>query len=114
MFLNDKAPSEKLQKVISGSIARLGLSPEEAPLVFDGPMPTAQVYIVLGARALNKWLPGKAAAPGMWLRTDSGKPVIVTATPDKFLRFDPSLPSVGQMKRDLWNAFRAAAAQLQR
>ncbi len=66
------------------------------------------VYVVMGAYALRKWFPGKAASPGQSFNTDSGRPVFVTYSPNYILRYKTVTEALQRIKRDMWTTIKSA------
>jgi len=83
-------------------IPAMGETAESAPILFTGPLPTTRICVVLGALALKKWFPGKKGAPGQWLHLDDGHDVLITYSPEYFLRFETITPAVKKMKESMW------------
>ncbi len=102
VFLHDKALSAKAIEVMAKILAAMRKTVETAPIVIERPIPKAQVYVVLGTAALKKFLPGKAASPGQWLKSDRGADVLVTYTPEDFVRFNAASPAVQAQKKAMW------------
>ena len=102
VFLHDRPLSPKGAEMVGKIVAAMGATGESAPVVVDGAMPRARVYVVLGAPALGKWMPDKKGGPGDWLKTDGGSDVLVTHSPESLVRFSVVTPAVMKMKRDMW------------
>ena len=97
---------------MSKIVAAMGESPQTAPVVYDDPVPAAGVYIVLGALAMRRWMPGAKAAPGGWLKTPRGADALVTYSPEKIVRYKVVTPAVKQMKLDMWTSLKGAVRRL--
>ena len=97
------------REMVSKILAALGLGAGEAPLIEDpsAVLPEARIYVMLGALALRQRFPAKAAAPNQWLRGEKGECILVTYSPEYFLRFADA-SAVRQMKRDMWAALQDA------
>ncbi len=102
VFLHDKALSAKAIEVMAKILAAMRKTVETAPIVIERPIPKAKVYVVLGMAALKKFLPGKSASPGQWLKSDRGADVLVTYTPEDFVRFNAASPAVQAQKKAMW------------
>lgn len=102
VFLHDRPLSPKGAEMVGKIVAAMGATDESAPVVVDGAMPRAKVYVVLGVPALVKWMPDKKGGPGDWLKTDGGLDVLVTHSPESLVRFSVVTPAVMKMKRDMW------------
>ena len=85
----------------------LGRTLATAPVVVDGPVPRAKVYVVLGGLALRKWLPGVNAAPGQWVSTQLSPNVLVTYSPAYILRFSTVTPAVQKIKKEMWMSLKS-------
>jgi len=107
VFLHDKPLSAAAIEMMAKIIGAMGKDATTAPVVVAPPLPSAKVYVVLGARALRKFLPGKHGEPGMWVKTESGKDALVTYSPEFFLRFTTVTPAVQKMKQDMWRSLKA-------
>ncbi len=102
--------------MISKAVAAMKKTPETAPVVFDGTLPAAKIYIVLGREALKKWFPGVHAAPGQWRKGRMGEDILVSYSPDFILRFSrPGVPdskSTVDMKRELWTSLKGVMQRI--
>ena len=112
VFLHHKPLSPDAEAMMSKIVAAMGESPQTAPVVYDDPVPAAGVYIVLGALAMRRWLPGAKAAPGGWLKTPRGADALVTYSPEKIVRYKVVTPAVKQMKLDMWTSLKGAMRRL--
>ena len=92
--------------------AAMGRTGETAPIVTEPPLPKAPIYVVLGSRALKKFFPGKAGAPGEWRKTDDGRDFLVTYSPDFFLRFSVVTPQVKELKAKMWTSLKGVLQRL--
>ena len=111
-FLHDRALDGAGAEMIAKITAALGFTPKEAPVVWDGALPDAKIYVVLGARALRQWLPTQHGSPGMWVEAGNKRPALVTYSPNFFLRFKEVTPAVKKIKAEMWQSLKAAAARL--
>ena len=112
VFLHDRALDGAGAEMIAKITAALGFTPKEAPVVWDGALPDAKIYVVLGARALRQWLPTQHGSPGMWVEASNKRPALVTYSPNYFLRFKEVTPAVKKIKAEMWQSLKAAAARL--
>ncbi|MBR4603887.1 MAG: hypothetical protein IKO43_03470 [Kiritimatiellae bacterium] len=112
VFLHDRALDGAGAEMIAKITAALGFTPKEAPVVWDGALPDAKIYVVLGARALRQWLPTQHGSPGMWVEAGNKRPALVTYSPNYFLRFKEVTPAVKKIKAEMWQSLKAAAARL--
>ncbi len=87
-------------------------TPDTAPVVADPPRPKAQIYVVLGDRALKKWFPGLRAGPGMWISGNEGEEALVTYSPNYFLRFAEVTPAVQKIKGEMWKSLKGVMQRL--
>ncbi|MCR5415038.1 MAG: hypothetical protein K6F50_09985 [Kiritimatiellae bacterium] len=111
-FLHDMPLGAAGEMMMGKIVSALKLPEDEAPVVSSGLLPDADVYVVLGARALKKWFPGKSASPGQGFAAESGRPVLVTYTPNYILRFTTVTPALQQIKRDMWTTIKSAARKV--
>lgn len=111
-FLHDRALDGAGAEMIAKITAALGFTPKEAPVVWNGALPDAKIYVVLGARALRQWLPTQHGSPGMWVEAGNKRPALVTYSPNYFLRFKEVTPAVKKIKAEMWQSLKAAAARL--
>ena len=102
VFLHDRPLSPAGVEMMAKIINALGTTPETTPIVFEKPIPRAKVYIVLGGLALRKFQPTLKGAPGQWLQTAKGAPLLVTYSPEYILRFKEITPAVKKIKQDMW------------
>ena len=115
VFLHDKALSPGGADMISKAVIALGKTAEAAPVVFEGALPRARFYVVLGSAAMKKWFPGLRAAPGQWQKGRMGEDVLITYSPDHILRFagtSQNSPAVVKMKRELWNSLKGVKQRI--
>lgn len=112
VFLHDRALDGAGAEMIAKITAALGFTPKEAPVVWDGALPDAKIYVILGARALRQWLPSQHGSPGMWVEAGNKRPALVTYSPNYFLRFKEVTPAVKKIKAEMWQSLKAAAARL--
>ena len=99
-----------MDKAVNG----LGRTAETAPIVLALPLPSAKIYVVLGALALKKFFPELRGGPGQWVKAPDGTDVLITYSPEYILRFDEALPSVKAKKRELWNSLKAVKQRVER
>lgn len=102
VFLHDRPLSPKGADMMQKIVDAMHGSAETTPIVVEGPVPDARVYIILGSLALRKWLPGVKGEPGSWVKTPSGADALVTYSPEKIVRFNVVTPVVKQMKVAMW------------
>lgn len=110
VFLNDRALSPKATEMMAKIVVALGKNAETAPIVFTEPVPKAKVYIILGGRALKKWLPQTQAVAGAWVEFN-GIETLVSFSPEYILRFSPDSPDLAKTKKTMWLGLKAAAAR---
>jgi hypothetical protein len=106
VFVHDKSLTPEALEMMDKIIAALGRSKETAPIVFEGALPKAKAYAVLGALALKKYFPGLKGVPGQWLTGDKGEQVLVTYSPHYILRFAVVTPAVKKIKEDMWKSLK--------
>lgn len=102
VFLHERPLSPKGNEMMAKIILAMKKSAETAPVVVAPPRPKAKVSVVLGAGALRKWFPGVKAAPGQWVRAETGEELLVTYSPEYILRFGTVTPAVKKIKQEMW------------
>jgi len=107
VFLHDRPLSPAGVEMMAKIITAMGTTAEKAPIVFENPVPRAKVYVVLGGLALRKFQPTMKGAPGMWLETAKGAPVLITYSPEYILRFKEITPAVKKIKQDMWTSLKS-------
>ncbi|MBO7482639.1 MAG: hypothetical protein J6U17_01975, partial [Kiritimatiellae bacterium] len=113
VFLHHAPLSAAGSEMIGKITAALGATAETAPVVTAPPLPPAKVHVVLGSHALKKWFPGRSAGPGQWLKGDGGETVLVTYSPEYFLRYKVVTPAVDKLKHEMWNSLKEMKRRLQ-
>lgn len=112
VFLHDRALSPKGIEFMAKAVLGLKRTAESAPIVIDpAQVPKAKVYVVLGARALAKFVPGRSAAPDTWMRGPDGREYYVTYSPEYFLRFSVVTPAITELKRKMWSGLKQVAGR---
>jgi len=113
VFLHDRPLSPKAVEMMSKIIVALGETAESAPIIIEKPVPKAPIYVVLGGRALAKFMPGKKAGPGDWIKSDGGRDVLVTYSPEYILRFDGVSATTQQIKQSMWKSLKAVKQRVE-
>lgn len=111
-FLHDRPLSPKAIEMMAKIVVALGETARSAPVVIEKPVPKVPLYVVLGGRALAKFLPGKKAGPGDWIKSDGGRDVLVTYSPEYILRFDGVSDTTKQIKQSMWRSLKAVKQRL--
>lgn len=106
VFVHDKPLSDAAVTMMAKITSALGKTPESAPVVFEGELPKAKAYAVMGALALRKFFPGLKGVPGQWIEGERGEPVLVTYSPHYILRFEVVTQAVQKMKTDMWKSLK--------
>ena len=105
VFLHDRALSPKgvemMARIVNWMAGVMKVAPESIKIVTEPPRPPASLYVVLGARALERFLPGMKGAPGHWLRSEDGKDVLVTYSPEYFQRFRVLPAAIKLQKKEM-------------
>lgn len=114
VFLHDRPLSEGGADIMAKIANKLGWTPETAPIVLAPPLPEARVRVVLGWRTLKKFYPGMHGEPGQWLKSPDGADVLVTYSPDYFMRFDQTLPAIREKKMEMWRSIKGAKQRIER
>ena len=112
VFLHDKPLTAGGVEMMAKIVGALGKNLVTAPVVCEGDRPSAKAYIVLGARALNKWFPDIKAAPGQWVSTHDAPNIIVTYSPAYILRFAQVTPALQKIKKDMWTAIKSVLQRI--
>ena len=112
VFLHDKPLTAGGVEMMAKIVGALGKNLVSAPVVCEGDRPSAKAYIVLGARALNKWFPDINAAPGQWVSTHDAPNIIVTYSPAYILRFAQVTPALQKIKKDMWTAIKSVLQRI--
>ena len=112
VFLHDRQLTAGGIEMMAKIAAALGRTLSTAPVVFEGDLPRAKAYIVLGANALKKWFPGLNAAPGQWVATAEAPNILVTYSPNYILRFAQVTDSVKEIKRNMWTAIKSVIQRI--
>ncbi len=112
VFLHDRPLSAAGSEMMAKIVAALGRTSETAPIIQDPPAPPARLRIVLGSRALKKWFPGVNAGPGQWFTDEKGDEVLVTYTPEFFLRYKTVTPAVVKIKQEMWTSLKSVLKKL--
>ena len=105
VFLHHAPLSAEGEEMMAKIVAFMGKTQESAPIVYEEPLPRAECYVALGARALAKFFPGRRGEPGGRF-TDNGRQVEITYSPDHVLRFGTDLTIVGRMKKSMLATFK--------
>ena len=112
VFLHDRPLSEKGMEMMAKIIVAMGKDASSAPIVFEGAVPPAKLYVILGWNALKKWVPGAKAAPGEWIKTKSGKDALVTYSPEKIVRYKVVTDEVTKMKQEMWKSLKSVMQRI--
>lgn len=113
VFLHDRPFSEPAGAMMAKIVAAMKKTPWTAPAVFEGARPPARVCVLLGERALRKWLPGVSAAPGAWVTMPDGTPALVTYSPEYILRFGTTVtPALKKIKEEMWRSLKGVMARV--
>ncbi len=111
VFLHHAPLNAAGQEMMENTIRALGYKLEDVPIVAEGKVPRAKVYVVLGGKAREKWMPGKFVAPGSW--TDwKEKKVYVTYSPVYILRFKTVTDEVKRIKVQMWSGLKSIVKNL--
>lgn len=112
VFLHDRPLSPEGEEMMAKIIAALGRTRETAPVVCDGALPAAKIYVVLGSGALKKWFPSLRAVPGQWASAGQVANILVTYSPAYILRFNLLTPAVQKIKKDMWQSLKSVLQRL--
>ena len=93
-------------------VRAMGRTEATAPIVTEGALPPARIYVVLGWLALQKFFPGLKGSPGQWLETPQGAQVLIVYSPEYILRFGAVTPTVEKIKQDMWRDLKAVMQRL--
>lgn len=107
-FVHDRPLSPKAVVMMSKILVALQRDEKNTPIVVAPPLPEAGVYIVLGMAALKKFFPTVRGVVGQPpVKTESGRTVLVTQSPEDIVRFTVETPAVKQIKRGMWLAIKS-------
>ena len=112
VFLYDKPLTASAYEMMTKIVLALGKTNKTAPVVFEGELPKAKAYIVLGSLALKKWLPDVKATPGQWISTAISPNVMVTYSPSYILRYAVVTAEVKEMKKKMWLAIKSVLQRI--
>ena len=112
VFLHDRPLSDEAREMMAKIVKAMGSDEKASPVVTSGPLPSAKVCIVLGARALKKWFPGLSGSPGRWMRSPNAGEILVTYSPEHVLLFSKDSPEQRAVKREMWNNLKTVAGHL--
>ena len=112
VFLHDRSLTAGELEMMSKIVAALGKTNATAPVAYEGVLPKAKAYVVLGKLALKKWFPGVNAAPGAWVATSASPNVLVTYSPGYILRFAQVTPALQKIKKDMWNSIKSVLQRI--
>ncbi|MGN0855401.1 MAG: hypothetical protein ACI4R9_07775 [Kiritimatiellia bacterium] len=111
-FLHDRPLSPAGCEMMAKIVAALKLTEAQAKVVTAPPLPSAKAYVVLGGRALRKWFPGRNGAPGWWIRTEDGRDVLITNSPEYILRFKTVTPELKRCKESMWRSIKSVMTRI--
>ena len=111
VFLHHEALNAAGQEMMEKTIRALGYEPQDVPIVVEGKVPRAKVYVVLGGKAREKWMPGTFVAPGSWTNWKE-KRVYVTYSPVYILRFKTVTDEVKRIKLQMWGGLKSIVKNL--
>lgn len=112
LFLHHRELGPQETEMMTKIVEKLGYSLATTPVVYETPVPKADFYIVLGTRALAKFLPEKHFAYDTWFKTEKGVEMLFTRAPSDILRFKTVTPAIMKIKKDMWNSIKAVAEKL--
>lgn len=111
-FVHDKPLSPKAIEMMARIVVALKATSETAPIAVAPPLPRAAIYIFLGRRALQKYLPQTVAQENAWFLTPKGKAALLVKSPEEIVRFSTITPAVKKMKEEMWRALKTIAQHL--
>lgn len=114
VFLHDRPLSADGVAMMAKIVTAMGKSADEAPIVFDGEMPPARIYVVLGSGALGRWFPGERGSAGSWIRRDDGSEILVSRSPEYVLRISAANPELKKIKAKMWSDLKDVLRRLRR
>ncbi len=106
VFLHHAPLSSKANEIMQKILAALKKDEKSAPIIYEGDLPKAGIYIVLGISASRKWFPqiNAASRAGVWSRLQDAD-VLITYSPERIIRVLNS-SYVTQMKREMWSSLK--------
>ncbi len=111
VFLHHAPLNAAEQEMMEKTIQALGYEVGDVPIVVEGKVPRAKVYVVLGGMAREKWMPGAFVAPGSWTNWKEKK-VYVTYSPVRILRFKTVTDEVMRIKKQMWGGLKSIVKNL--
>ena len=114
VFLHDRPLSADGVAMMAKIVTAMGKSADEAPIVFDGELPPAKIYVVLGSGALGRWFPGERGSAGSWIRRDDGSEILVSRSPEYVLRISAENPELKKIKARMWSDLKDVLRRLGR
>lgn len=112
VFLHDRPLSADGITMMAKIIQAMGKTAETAPIIIEPPVPKAKVIVILGGRALKKFLPEAKGEPGQWIKSPGGRDVLVTYSPEYILRFGAVTSAVEKIKKAMWLSLKAVKQRL--
>ena len=111
VFLHHAPLNAAGQEMMEKTIRALGYEVGDVPIVVEGKVPRAKVYVVLGGKAREKWMPGTFVSPGSWTNWKEKK-VYVTYSPVYILRFKKVTNEVMRIKTQMWSGLKSIVKSL--
>lgn len=111
-FLHHRELGPQETEMMSKIVEALGFNFTTAPIVYEKPIPKAKFYVVLGRRALAKFLPNEHRAFNTWFTTGNGVSMLFTRAPSDILRFKDVTPQLMKIKADMWRSLKAVAEKI--
>lgn len=112
-FLLDKPLDLPAARTMMENIAAYmeKLSGRKTPVVSSGEPPAAEIYVLMGDKAMAKWFPGETFPAGRIWQSREGKTVALTRNPDDVARFG-SPSSTKEIRRRMQQTFLAIQQRL--
>ena len=114
IFVHDRTLSPKGVEMMAKIVVAMGKTADTAPVVIVPPLPAAKIVVALGQRALRMFFPGLRGSPGDWLRSDDGRDVLVSTSPEDIVRFATVTPALKKIKMDMWQNLKVVMQRAKR
>ncbi len=106
VYLHHAPLSAAGHDLLAKARAALRRTEQETPLVYEGELPQARYYVVLGKLALQKWFPGYHPVMDRFFTLRDGRRALYLYSPDEIFRYNSASKAVKDMKVTLWGGMK--------
>lgn len=106
VYLHHEPLSAAGLDLLAKARAALRRTEQETPLVFEGELPLARYYVVLGKLALQKWFPEYHPVMDRFFTLRDGRRALYLYSPDEIFRYNAASKAVKDMKVTLWGGMK--------